>query len=83
MSLVYSTGTQKVLNFSILIQEDEDDGYFATFPDVPGCVTQGDTYEETLEHAKEALELCLEVAEEKPEYKSQINYPTNSKTTVH
>jgi predicted RNase H-like HicB family nuclease len=73
----------KVLNFPILIQEDQDGGYFATFPDVPGCVTQGETYEETLEHAKEALALCLEVAGEKPSYKAQINYPkTNTSRLI-
>jgi len=35
-------------------------GYSVTFPDIPGCITQGDTKEEALKMAKEALELTLE-----------------------
>ena len=35
-------------------------GYSVEFPDIPGCITQGDTKEEALKMAKEALELTLE-----------------------
>ena len=35
-------------------------GYSVEFPDIPGCFTQGDTLEEALSMAKEALELVLE-----------------------
>lgn len=37
----------------------EEGGYCITFPDLPGIVTQGDTMEEALDMAKEALELHL------------------------
>ena len=36
-----------------------DDGITVTFPDLPGCITCGDSYEEALSMAKEALALNL------------------------
>ena len=35
-------------------------GYNVTFPDFPGCVTFGKTFEESKKNAKEVLELWLE-----------------------
>jgi len=46
--------------FTAVIEKDED-GYFAYIPELEGCVSQGDTYEEALRNIKEALELYLEV----------------------
>lgn len=37
----------------------EEGGYCVTFPDLPGCITEGDTLEEAYEMAKEALALHL------------------------
>lgn len=37
----------------------EEDGYWIEFPDLPGCQTCGDTLNETLEAAQEALGLYL------------------------
>ncbi|MCL5058703.1 MAG: type II toxin-antitoxin system HicB family antitoxin [Actinobacteria bacterium] len=34
-------------------------GYSVTFPDLPGCITEGDTVEEALSMAKEAISLHL------------------------
>jgi predicted RNase H-like HicB family nuclease len=44
----------------IAIIEKDKYGYFAYIPEVEGCIAQGDTYEETLNNIKEALELYLE-----------------------
>ena len=41
---------------------EEDGGCWAEFPDLPGCFTQGDSREEALENAREALSLWLEEA---------------------
>ena len=38
----------------------EDGGYWCEFPDLDGCFTQGDTLEDALENAREAMELTLE-----------------------
>jgi len=38
----------------------EEDGYWVEFPDLKGCVTEGDTTEELMDNAEEALTLYLE-----------------------
>lgn len=45
--------------FSVIIERDED-GYFAFCPELQGCYTQGDTYEEVLENIKDAIRLHVE-----------------------
>src|SRR3989344_6496697 len=52
----------KVLNFKVIIEQDEDGYFVADVPSVPGCHSQGKTYEKALANIKEALGLCLEVA---------------------
>ncbi|WP_335778790.1 type II toxin-antitoxin system HicB family antitoxin [Campylobacter jejuni] len=44
---------------NIIIEKDQD-GYFARILELEGCVSQGNTYEETLANIKEAGELSLE-----------------------
>lgn len=44
---------------SVVIEKDAD-GYFAFSPELQGCYTQGDSYEEALENIKEAIRLHLE-----------------------
>lgn len=41
-----------------------EDGISVEFPDIPGCLTCGDTEEEALSMAREALALCLYGMEE-------------------
>ena len=45
--------------FNAIIEKDEN-GYFAKIPELDGCVSQGETYEEALKNIQEALELYLE-----------------------
>lgn len=42
----------------------DDEGYQVVFPHYPNCTTCGDTVEEALRNAKEAIELVLEVEAE-------------------
>ena len=42
----------------LVISKDEN-GYVAYCPALEGCITQGDSYEEVLEHAQKAVELYL------------------------
>lgn len=44
--------------------EEGISGFTVTFPDLPGCITEGDTIEEALNMAKEALALHLYGLEE-------------------
>ena len=51
-----------MLKLHIYITPDEEDGGFiAECPDIPGCMSQGETEEEALKNIREAIELCLEV----------------------
>ena len=45
--------------FSVVIEGDKD-GYFAFCPELQGCYSQGDTYEEALENIRDAVQLHLE-----------------------
>ncbi len=51
--------------YKIVIEPQEEGGYTAYVPKLPGCISEGETYEETLENIKEALELYLEVMKER------------------
>lgn len=46
------------------IIHEEDGAYWVEFPDLEGCLTEGETLEETLENAEEALGLFLVTLEE-------------------
>lgn len=54
----------KVLNFTVLIEQDEDGIYLAKVPDIIGCYTQGKTVEQAMERIKEAIQVCLEADDE-------------------
>ncbi|MDP3987083.1 MAG: type II toxin-antitoxin system HicB family antitoxin [Nanoarchaeota archaeon] len=51
---------KKIMDFTVLIEQDEDGLYVATVPDIDGCQTQGKTITEVMDRIKEAIELCLE-----------------------
>ncbi len=69
----------KLLNFKVIITQDEDGVFVATCPAIPGCHSQGVTYEEASENIREAIELCLKVAEEDREYRATIDFDHNKK----
>ena len=48
-----------MMNFKVVIQQDEDNWYIATIPSLPGCISQGKTEEEALENIREAIELHI------------------------
>ncbi|MGH7203262.1 MAG: type II toxin-antitoxin system HicB family antitoxin [Candidatus Levyibacteriota bacterium] len=58
----------KVLNFRVIIEQDEDGIFVASVPALPGCHAQGDSYEDAVTNVQEAIELCLEVAKENKTY---------------
>ena len=47
------------MKISVVIEKDED-GYYAFAPELPGCQSQGRTFEEAESNIKEAVELYLE-----------------------
>ncbi|MDB9312299.1 type II toxin-antitoxin system HicB family antitoxin [Spirulina sp. CS-785/01] len=48
------------LKYPISLYPVADGGYTVTIPDLPGCITQGDTLEEALDNINEARELWIE-----------------------
>jgi predicted RNase H-like HicB family nuclease len=48
----------KNYRLSIVVEHDEN-GYFAFCPQLQGCYTQGDTYEEAVENLKDVIKLHL------------------------
>ncbi|WP_255331810.1 type II toxin-antitoxin system HicB family antitoxin [Methanocalculus taiwanensis] len=44
----------------MLLRKESEGGYTITVPTLPGCVTFGETIEEAIKMAKEAIELYLE-----------------------
>ena len=51
---------QKVLSSFAVFDHAEEGGYNVSFPDFPGCVTFGKTFEEAKEKAEEVLGLWIE-----------------------
>lgn len=43
-----------------MLEEAEEGGFVVTVPALDGCITEGDTLEEALENAKEAILCYLE-----------------------
>lgn len=64
----------KNLQFKVLIEQDENGVFVASVPAIPGCHTQGDTYEKAVKGIEEAIQLCLEVAKEDKTYKEKIDF---------
>jgi len=52
------------LQYPITIYPDIEGGYVAQIKDLPGCLTQGETIEETMININEARELWIETAYE-------------------
>ena len=51
---------KQILDFTVIIEQDEDGIYVANVPEIEGCYTQGKTLQEVLERIKEAIHVCLE-----------------------
>jgi len=48
------------LKYPMSIYPEEEGGYTVIIPDLPGCIAQGDSWEEALENINEARELWIE-----------------------
>ena len=55
----------KILEYNSIFTAEEEGGYSVYVPDLPGCISQGETFEEAKENIKEAIELYLEKLDEK------------------
>jgi len=51
-----------IMKLQVVFHEAEEGGYWTEVPAIPGCATQGDTFEELLQNLYEAVEGCLSVS---------------------
>ena len=59
--------------YEVILHPDlEDGGYWVECPALPGCSSQGDTVEEALEMAKDAIDGHLEIMEERDSFNSKM-----------
>jgi len=56
------------MKLHVIIEQDENGYYVAEVPALPGCLSQGKTYEEAITNIKEAIEGWLEVMESKQSF---------------
>lgn len=59
---------KKISSFNTVFIEENDGGFSVTVPSLPGCVSQGDSFESALRNIKEAIELYLEEDKGSPNY---------------
>ena len=55
------------MKLKVIVHEADEGGYWAEVPSVPGCATQGETFEELLANLYEAVEGCLSVDIDTPD----------------
>jgi predicted RNase H-like HicB family nuclease len=62
------------MKIKVVVHEAEEGGYWAEVPAIPGCATQGETFEELLTNLYEAIEGCLsvDIAEPKSDGKERV-----------
>ncbi len=53
------------LFYKVIIEPQEEGGFTAYVPKLPGCVSEGETYNETVDNIKDATQLYLEVLNER------------------
>lgn len=63
----YARKAQKILSYTAVFEKAPEGGYVVSVPSLPGCLTQGDTFEEAVAMVKDAIEgyLAVVVEEEK------------------
>lgn len=73
--MVYLTIEMKRIIYPVIISEYNDDGHYfvVTSPNIPGMVTQGDTFSDAAYWAEDAIATMLEDKKEYP----QVQDPTN------
>jgi predicted RNase H-like HicB family nuclease len=51
---------ERVYDYTVIVEREEDGGYHAFVPALKGCLTQGDSLEQVLERLQEAIGVYLE-----------------------
>ena len=64
------------MNLKVILKPSEEGGFTAVVPALPGCISEGNSREETLQNIQEAIELYLESIED------DSNFSTNAEQIV-
>jgi len=56
--------TKKIFTYTVIFEKAKEGGYIASVPILPGCMTQGETFEEAKENIKDAIEGYVAVLKE-------------------
>ena len=62
------------MKFNVILEPAEEGGFNVSVPALDGCFTQGDSEEESLTNAKEAIQCYLEGLEKLNQIKNKPNY---------
>jgi predicted RNase H-like HicB family nuclease len=49
------------MKLKVIIHEEQEGGYWAEVPAIPGCMTQGETMQELIKNLYDAVEGCLSI----------------------
>jgi predicted RNase H-like HicB family nuclease len=55
-----NTKKRKILEYNAVFQAEKDGGYSVWVPALPGCTSQGETFDEAMRGIREAIGLYLE-----------------------
>lgn len=69
---------KKVLEYNVIFQKEKEGGYSVWVPALPGCASQGETFEEALSNIQEAITLYLQdedTEEDAEDVRSQFMVP--------
>lgn len=50
----------KILKYDVIFEEAKEGGYTVSVPSLPGCISEGDTFEEAKVNIADAIKLYLE-----------------------
>lgn len=53
------------MEYSVIVHEAEEGGYWLEVPALPGCYSQGESVEEALANVREAIQLYLKTLRER------------------
>ena len=56
--------SKKILKYTVIFEPAEEGGYVASVPALPGCLSQGETFEEARVMIRDAMQGYLEVLKE-------------------
>jgi predicted RNase H-like HicB family nuclease len=51
---------QTVLEYNAIFEKEQEGGFSVWIPALPGCTSQGETFEEAMDNIKEAITLYVE-----------------------